>query len=381
MRVPPLDIKPQLETMRAEVIEAVTEVIDSTRYIMGPKVTKLEEEIAEYVGTKHAIGVSSGTDALLVSLMGLQIGPGDIVITTPYSFFATAGVVARLHAEIVLADIDIDTYNLDPVKVAEVLDNMSDGERAKVKAILPVHLYGQAAEMNGLMELSAKYNIPVVEDAAQAIGTRYPLSENEVVKVGSIGKAGCFSFFPSKNLGGVGDGGIVTTNDDEYADFVRILRVHGAKPKYYHSYIGGNFRLDPIQAAILSIKLRYLEGWHKGRQNHAAIYDDAFESIKEIKTPKIAYKRDYHIYNQYTISVSRREELMAFLNEREIGTNIYYPVPFHLQPCFKELGYKDGDFPASEHAAKTVLSLPVFPEMTEEQQQFVIESIKEFYNG
>ena len=380
MKVPSLDLKPQLNLLREEILEAVTNVIDSTRYVMGPVVEKYEKSIAEYLGVKHAIGVSSGTDALLVALMGLNIGPGDFVLTTPYSFFATAGVIARLNAKIVMADIDLDTYNLDPGKTDELLSNMSDADRKKVKAILPVHLYGQSAEMNGLMEVSKKYGIPVIEDGAQAIGARIPMGD-KIVKAGSIGLAGCFSFFPSKNLGAAGDGGMVVTNDDEFAAYIRILRVHGSKPKYYHSYIGGNFRLDPIQAAILQVKLPHLENWHAGRQKNAEYYDEQLADFQEVKTPLIAYNRQYHIYNQYVILVPRRDELMAFLGKKEIGTNIYYPVPFHLQPCFKNLGLKQGDFPASEEAANCSLALPIYPELSKDQLDHVISSIREFYNA
>ena len=380
MKVPSLDLKPQLNLLREEIIEAVTNVIDSTRYVMGPVVEKYEKSIAEYLGVKHAIGVSSGTDALLVALMGLNIGPGDFVLTTPYSFFATAGVIERLNAKIVMADIDLDTYNLDPGKTDELLSNMSDADRKKVKAILPVHLYGQSADMNGLMEVSKKYGIPVIEDGAQAIGARIPMGD-KIVKAGSIGLAGCFSFFPSKNLGAAGDGGMVVTNDDEFAAYIRILRVHGSKPKYYHSYIGGNFRLDPIQAAILQVKLPHLENWHAGRQKNAEYYDEQLADFQEVKTPLIAYNRQYHIYNQYVILVPRRDELMAFLGKKEIGTNIYYPVPFHLQPCFKNLGLKQGDFPASEEAANCSLALPIYPELSKDQLDHVISSIREFYNA
>jgi dTDP-4-amino-4,6-dideoxygalactose transaminase len=380
MRVPPLDLKPQLNSLREEILEAVTQVIDSTQYVMGPVVAKFEKSVAEYLGIKHAIGVSSGTDALLVALMGLNIGPDDIVITTPYSFFATAGVIARLNAKIMMADINLDTYNLDPGKTEELLKSLNEADLKRVKAILPVHLYGQSADMSGLMELSEKYGIPIIEDGAQAIGARIPIGDN-VLKAGTIGLAGCFSFFPSKNLGAAGDGGMVVTNDDEFANYLRLLRNHGAKPKYYHSYIGGNFRLDPLQAAILQVKLPHLECWHEGRQKNATYYDEQLADMAEVKTPIIAYEREYHIYNQYVILVPRRDELMAFLGEREIGTNIYYPVPFHLQPCFKDLGLKEGDFPASEATANGSLALPIYPELSKEQLDHVISSIREFYNA
>ncbi len=380
MRVPALDLKPQLATIRGELLNAVAKVIDSTGYIMGPAVAEFEKTIADYLGVKQAIGVSSGTDALLLALMALKVGPGDAVITTPYSFFATAGVVARLNARILLTDIDPDTYNMDPQKVKELLEDLSSVERRTVKAIMPVHLYGQAADMTPLMSCADRYGIPVVEDAAQAIGARYPLN-GKAVCVGTIGKAGCFSFFPSKNLGGIGDGGLIVTNDEEYADFLRVLRVHGAKPKYCHSFIGGNFRLDTVQAAALQVKLPHLQDWTEGRQRNAEYYDEKLASIPEVKTPKTAYRREFHIYNQYVISALRRDELAKYLEAREIGVNIYYPVPFHLQPCFRNLGYGKGDFPASERAAETTLALPIYKELSREQLDWVVSSVREFYRS
>ncbi|MFC2149995.1 DegT/DnrJ/EryC1/StrS family aminotransferase [Calditrichota bacterium] len=378
MKVPQLDIKAQLATIHDEISEAVQNVVDSTQYINGPAVKELETAIAEYCGVKHAVGVSSGTDALLISLMALEVNHGDIVITTPYSFFATAGVVSRLGAKPMFADIDPDSYNIDPQKVRELIYGMSDEERRKVKALIPVHLYGQASDMTPLQEICAEYGIPIVEDGAQAIGVRYP-SPTGVKKTGALGLVGCFSFFPSKNLGGLGDGGIVVTDDDDFVEQLRILRVHGAKPKYYHSFIGGNFRLDTIQAAPLLVKLKYLDQWHAGRQNVAAFYDEHLADIRQVKTPIISYQREYHIYNQYVISVERRDDLQEFLQEQNISTAIYYPVPFHLQPCFEYLGYKEGDFPISEHAANTTLALPVYPELSAEQQQFVVDTVRNFY--
>ncbi len=377
MKVPLLDLKAQLDTIRDEVKSAIDEVIESTRYIMGPKVSELEERIADYCGTSFGIGVSSGTDALLVSLMALNIQPGELIITTPYSFFATAGVIARLHAVPVFVDIDPDTYNLAPDQLEEWFDTNKD-KINKIKVVIPVHLYGQCADMDPILEITEKYGIPVVEDAAQAIGSRYP-SLKGVKKAGSIGTFGCFSFFPSKNLGGIGDGGMVVTSDEQLAQKLVYLRNHGSHPKYYHSMIGGNFRLDPIQAAVLLVKLKYLDNWHKGRQENAKYYDENL-NVNGIKKPVIAYKREYHIYNQYVISVpEKRNELRAFLKENEIGHEVYYPVPFHKQECFKYLGYKEGDFPNSEHAAHTAIALPIYPELTTEMQDFVIEKIGEFY--
>ena len=378
MQVPLLDLKAQLKTIEKDVKDAVNEVIDSTRYIMGPMVEELEAKIAEYVGAKYATGVSSGTDALLISLMALDVKLGDIVITTPFSFFATAGVIARLGATPAFVDIDPDTYNLSPAALRNWLESETE-KRNKVKAVIPVHLYGQCADMDSILEIAREYNISVVEDAAQAIGTRYPLKTG-VKKAGGMGTFGCFSFFPSKNLGAMGDGGMVVTNDMDIDEKLKKLRNHGAKPKYYHAMIGGNFRLDPIQAAVLRVKLPYLDKWHSMRQENAAYYDKNL-NIDKIKKPLIAYKREYHIYNQYVISViDRRDDLRKFLTENNIGSEIYYPVSFHEQECFKCLGYKSGDFPNSEYAAKHTIALPIYPELTTEMQQYVINKIIEFLN-
>lgn len=377
MKVPLLDLKAQLKTIEADMKKAVIEVIDSTQYIMGAKVKELEEAVAAYTGAKFAIGVSSGTDALLVALMALNIKPGDIVITTPYSFFATAGVIARLCARPVFVDIDPDTYNISPLALkAWFAGNKADA--AKVKAIIPVHLYGQCADMDAILETAEERGIPVIEDAAQAIGSRYP-SKAGVKKAGAMGTVGCFSFFPSKNLGGIGDGGIVTVNDEALAKKIACLRNHGAEPKYYHSMIGGNFRLDTIQAAALLVKLPHLDKWHEMRQSNAAYYDEYIKTAG-VKKPAIAYKREYHIYNQYILSVpGRRDELRKFLAANEIGCEVYYPVAFHEQECFRYLCYKAGDFPNSEHAARNTIALPIYPELTRKMQDFVIEKIDEFY--
>ena len=373
MKVPLLDLKAQLQTIEKEVKVAVNEVIDSTRYIMGPKVVELEEQIAEYAGAKYATGVSSGTDALLISLMALDIGPGDIVITAPFSFFATAGVIARLGATPAFVDIDPDTYNLSPAALRKWFESETE-KRNKVKAIIPVHLYGQCADMNPILEVAREHNIPVVEDAAQAIGAKYP-SKTGTKKAGSMGTLGCFSFFPSKNLGAMGDGGIVVTDDANIDEKLKKLRNHGAKPKYYHALIGGNFRLAPIQAAILLVKLPHLNKWHAMRQENAVYYDENL-NVKGIKKPLVAYKREFHIYNQYVISVTeKRDELRKFLAENNIGTEIYYPVPFHDQECFRYLGYKSGDFLNSEYAAKHTIALPIYPELTTEMQDYVVDKL------
>lgn len=379
MRVPLLDLKAQLTAIEAEIKEAIEEVVDSTRYIMGPKIEELEQKIAEYIGVEHGVGVSSGTDALLVSLMGLGIEPGDIVITTPFSFFATAGVIARLNAIPAFVDINPDTYNIDPEALRKWFEKNKD-KAEKVKAIIPVHLYGQCADMNAIGDIAQEHSIPVVEDAAQAIGAKYP-SRKGIKRAGSMGMCGCLSFFPTKNLGGVGDGGMVVTDDAEFADTLKTLRDHGSRPKYYYTLIGGNFRLDPIQAAVLLAKLPYLEQWHSMRRCNAAYYDENL-NVEGIKTPTIAYDRDSHIYNQYIISLpGRRSQLRDFLNEREIGHEVYYPVPLHLQECFEYLGHSSGDFPMSEYAAEHILALPIYPELTTEMQDCVIGAIKEFYEN
>lgn len=379
MKVPLLDLSAQLRSIEDELKAAVLEVIDSTCYISGPKVEQLEAEIAEYAGSPHAIGVSSGTDALLLALMALDVGPGDAVLTTPYSFFATAGVVARLNADIKLIDIDPESYNIDPQKLEQYLESCSNEERSKIKAIIPVHLYGQCADMDPILSLAEKYSIPVIEDGAQAIGAKYP-SKDGVKRAGSMGDVGCFSFFPSKNLGGIGDGGMVVAKDESLAEKMRLLRNHGAFPKYYHSMIGGNFRLDPVQAAVLLVKLPHLDTWHSQRQENAQLYDELLAQTP-VKLPSISYKREHHIYNQYIIRVpERRDELRAFLTEKNIGNEVYYPVPFHLQECFASLGYKKGDFPNSELAASSTVALPVYPELTNEMQHYVAETITSFFS-
>lgn len=397
MKVPLLDLKAHLEPIRSEILAAITDVVDSTQYILGPKVIELEKKIADYCNVKQAIGVSSGTDALLISLMSLNIKPGDIIITTPYSFFATAGVIARFNARPVFVDIDPVTYNLDPQKLTETLETGTTGaiscqifDISKVKAIIPVHLYGQCANMQKITALGTAYSIPIIEDAAQAIGAEYPVNDN-IKKVGSIGYMGCFSFFPSKNLGCMGDGGMISTNDDVLADRLRVLRVHGGKPKYYHKIIGGNFRLDPMQAAIIMVKFPFLNQWHNARQRNSLIYDRLFKESglsknRTVITPKRVYssqnsKMEYdHIFNQYVIRVNDRDKIREFLKDKGIGTEIYYPVPFHLQECFTYLGYKIGDFPESEKAANETLALPIYPELTIDQQEYVVGCIKDFFS-
>lgn len=377
MAVALLDLKPQLAAIEPQLKRAVNDVIDSTRYILGPPVEELESQVADYVGARFGVGVSSGTDALLIALMALNVGPGDIVVTTPYTFFATAGTVARLGATPAFVDIDAGTYNMDPEGLRRWLTERTD-LRSRVKAIMPVHLYGQCAAMDEILAAASEYGIPVIEDAAQAIGARYPSSAGER-RAGSMGLAGCFSFFPTKNLGCVGEGGLVVTNDRAFADRLRWLRNHGMDPKYYHAMIGGNFRLDAIQAAVLLVKLPHLESWHAARRANAAYYDARLD-FAGIKTPARANGRERHIYNQYVVSLpDRRDELRSFLADRKIGHEVYYPVPLHLQQCFGYLGYSRGEFPNSEHAADHTLALPIYPELTDAMQDEVITAMRAFY--
>ena len=379
MQVPLLDLRQQLRQIREPLRIAIDEVVDSTRYIGGPKVEELEQAIAGYVGSRHAIGVSSGTDALLVSLTALGVGPGDLVLTTPYSFFATIGTVSRLGARAVFVDIDPATYNLDPYQLQQWFDKHS-ADAGRVKAIVPVHLFGQCADMVPLLDLAQARGIPVVEDAAQAIGARYDWN-GERRHAGAMGTIGCYSFFPSKNLGAMGDGGMVVTDDAQLAERVRCLRNHGAHPKYRHALVGGNFRLDPLQAAILRVKLDHLEEWHSGRQANAAYYDERLR-LPGITTPAPRGERRDHVYNQYVISVSSdRNGLRSWLTTSGIGTEVYYPVPAHLQPCFASLGYTEGRFPHSEYAAEHSLALPIYPELTTEMQDYVVERLTERLTG
>ena len=384
MKVPLLDLRPPLEELRDEIVEAVTQVIDSTRYIMGPEIDGLESEISAYCGTTDAVGVSSGTDALLLSLMVLDVAPGDLVLTSNFSFFATAGVVARLNATPVFVDIDPETFNIDPESLRKTLTDMDAETRKRVKAIIPVHLFGQCADMETILNISREFDIPVIEDGAQAIGAECEI-DGQKKSAGSLGDFGCFSFFPSKNLGGVGDGGIVTVNNPELAEQLRLKRVHGGEHKYYHRVIGGNFRLDPIQAAVIRVKLPHLNKWHRQRQDNADNYNELFAEaglISKVRTPYVEHPQSLknpHIYNQYVIRAERRDELQSFLSENEIASEVYYPLPFHLQECFLHLGGKAGDFPVSETAAKEVLALPVYPGMTGAMRETVVEHIAKFY--
>lgn len=366
--VPLLDLRAQYATIRDDVRAAIDRVCDAQEFILGKHVADLEEAIAAFAGARHAIGVSSGTDALLVALMGLNVGPGDEVITTPYSFFATAGVIARLGARPVFVDIDPVTYNIDARAAVQRIN-------ARTKAIMPVHLFGCCAQMDELLEASARHGVPIIEDAAQALGTY----DEQGRRAGSIGAIGCFSFFPSKNLGAFGDGGMVVTNDDRLAEAIRILRVHGAKPKYFHHVVGGNFRLDALQAAVLLVKLKRLPEWTQARRAHANEYRRLLQAAG--LEGRLDSPRDTpgHIYNQFVIRVRERDRLQAHLRARRVGTEVYYPVPLHLQECFRSLGLQPGAFPHAEAAASETLALPVFPELTGEQQRYVVDAIAEFF--
>lgn len=375
MNVPLLDLKAQYATIRDEIRPVVDEVMEGQQFILSDKVATLEEEVARYSGSKYAVGVASGTDALLLALMALGTGPGDAVITTPYTFFATAGSISRLGARPAFVDIEPDTYNISPEKVSECLSRLPAATR--IKAIIPVHLYGQCAEMEPLLATARTREIPVVEDAAQAIGSRY----KERI-AGSIGAMGCFSFFPSKNLGGFGDGGMITTDSADLAEKLRILRVHGSKPKYYHKVIGCNSRLDSLQAAVLSVKLRHLDAWTAKRRENAAYYCAQFEKsgLSRFITLPAVREGNFHIYNQFVIRCPKRDELQAFLSREGIGNEIYYPIPLHLQECYRDLGHKEGDFPESEKAARETLALPIYPELASDQKDYVVAKIKDFYS-
>lgn len=383
-KVPLLDLQAQNGPLEKEIIQAFKEVFSSGQFILGRWVEKFEAEIAAYLGAPHAIGVSSGTDALLVSLMALDIGPGDAVVTTTFSFFATAGVIARTGARPYFADIEPHTCNIS-IASAEKAIQQAQTDGFRVKAIIPVHLFGQCADMQLLLELAPKHGLAVIEDAAQAIGAQYPLS-GKAVMAGSMGATGCFSFFPSKNLGCFGDGGLVVTADASLAERIRRLRNHGAQPKYYHSETGGNFRLDALQAAVLSVKLPHLEKWHQKRRENARYYQKLFQqtgltgrNFISLPVEKYSGLNNGHIYNQFVIRVKNRESLRKWLDEKNVSVEVYYPLPFHLQKCFDNLGYRRGDFPEAEKAAQEVLAIPVYPELTREQQEYVVKAIADYY--
>jgi dTDP-4-amino-4,6-dideoxygalactose transaminase len=386
MQVPLLDLKGQYAPLRTEIERAIREVCDSQRFVLGPRVAQLEAQVAAYSAAQHGIGVSSGTDALLVALMALDVGPGDEVITSPFTFFATAGVVARLGARPFFCDIDPATFNLSPAAVTAAIAEQCDvdGDRlvnrrtgGVVKALLPVHLYGQLADMDAFCALARRHRLAVIEDAAQAIGAA--LADGR--RAGSIGDIGCLSFFPTKNLGAFGDAGMCVINDRALADRVRILRVHGGEPKYYHELVGGNFRLDELQAAVLLVKLAHLDDWTRGRQDNAAHYDALLDSagLNGAVRPPVRKPGDRHIYNQYVIRTAQRDELRKHLEARGVGTEIYYPLPLHEQRCFAYLGHTPDDFPVARAAAREVLALPIYPELRAEQREYVVQSIAGFF--
>ncbi len=379
MNIPLLDLKAQYETIKEQVLAATMEVYESQRFILGPKAEDLENKIAAYTQARYAVGVSSGTDALLISLMSAGIGPGDLVVTSPYTFFSTAGSIARLGAIPVFVDIDHLTYNIDPEKLEKKISTMNAKERSRLKAIMPVHLFGQCADMDSIMAVAKSLGIAIIEDAAQAIGAEYRFSDGLLKRAGSMGDYGCFSFFPSKNLGSFGDGGMVTTNDDEAFQRLKIMRVHGSQPKYHHKVVGGCFRLDDLQAAILLVKFNYLDEWTGKRRENARLYRELFarKGIEQIELPFESEGR--HIYNQFVIKISqKRDELKTYLTNQGIGCEIYYPVPLHIQECFRYLGYRPEDCPVSIEAAARTIALPVYPELRYEQIEYVVEKIGSF---
>ncbi|MFC5589109.1 DegT/DnrJ/EryC1/StrS family aminotransferase [Sporosarcina soli] len=364
-----LDLSNQYLNIREEIIEKLDQVMSSSQFILGSHVKQIENDIAKMSKTKHGIGVGNGSDAIHIALQAAGVGEGDEVITTSFTFFATAGAIARANAKPVFVDIDPVTYNIDPSKIEAAITE-------KTKAIIPVHLYGQMADMDPIMEIAKKHNLYVIEDAAQAIGSTYKGKQ-----VGEMSSAATYSFFPTKNLGAYGDGGMIVSNDQDLAEQARVIRVHGSKPKYHHHVLGYNSRLDEMQAAVLSVKLPHLPAWGENRRMRATYYTEKLNEAmgQHVVTP-VEVEGNYHVFHQYTLRVQKRDELQAFLKEQGVATMIYYPIPLHLQPVFEELGYSEGDLPETEKAAKEALSLPMFPELKEEQQDYVIEKIAEFYS-
>ena len=369
MNVPLLDLKAQFLPLRAEIMAEIQTVCDEQGFILGPRVVAFEESVAQYIGSRYAVGCASGSDALLLSLMAMGVKAGDEVITIPFTFFATAGVISRLGAKPVFVDIQPDTFNIDPALIEQAIT-------PRTKAIIPVHLFGQCADMAAINEIAKRKKIYVIEDACQAIG-----AAQQGKRAGIFGDTGCFSFFPSKNLGGFGDGGLITTNDKALADSMAMLRVHGSQVRYLHEAIGINSRLDALQAAVLQVKLKYLDQWTEGRRRNAERYQELFAKTKHadcVVLPPTA-PGNFHVYNQFTVRVPKRDELRAFLKEKGVGTEVYYPLPMHLQTCYRELGHQKGSFPLSEQAAEEVMSIPIYPELTEAQQGYVVDTIAEFY--
>jgi dTDP-4-amino-4,6-dideoxygalactose transaminase len=370
VNVPLLDLKAQYRQIRADVMAALESVCEEQAFILGARVADLEKDLQRYLGAAHAVGVASGTDAILLSLMVCGVGPGDEVVTVPYTFFATAGSISRLGAKPVFVDIRPDTFNMDAGQVAGMVT-------PRTKAIIPVHLFGQCADMEQIVRIATNRDLAVIEDAAQAIGAK-----RRGRQAGTIGRLGCFSFFPSKNLGGFGDGGLVTTGDAALAERVRMLRVHGSREKYLHEMVGFNSRLDALQAAVLRVKLNYLDRWTEGRRRNAARYERLFQDAKlqDRVTLPVTDPDNYHVFNQFTIRVQKRDELRAYLKDKGIGTEVYYPIPLHLQSCYRELGYRTGSFPVSERAAQEALSLPIYAELSDDQLAYVVDTIAAFYS-
>jgi dTDP-4-amino-4,6-dideoxygalactose transaminase len=396
MRVPLLDLSEQYRLLAEPIRQRIDKVLASQRFILGPNVEVFEQAICRFTGAPHAVGVSSGTDALLAILMALEIGPGDAIITTPYSFFATAACVARLGATPLFVDVDPATYNISPSELQRYIEKrchtdssggLVDSEGRKIRAIIPVHLFGLCCEMDPIHTISERYNLDVIEDAAQAIGAEYQTKHMGLRKAGTMGEAGCFSFYPSKNLGAAGDAGMIVCRDEELAKRLRVIRQHGMEPRYHHQIIGGNFRLDEIQAAILDVKLPHLEDWSAGRRAAADFYRDEFTRAgltDRVTLPLEPYRErglmNHHIYHQYVIRTSQRDAVREHLSKKEIGTEIYYPVGLHLQKCFAYLGYKEGDFPEAERATRETLALAIYPEISREAQRYVVGAIAEFFS-
>jgi dTDP-4-amino-4,6-dideoxygalactose transaminase len=369
VNVPLLDLKAQYHVIKPEVLSAIEAVCDEQGFVLGPRVVAFEEATAQYIGSRYAIGCASGSDALLLSLMAMGVKAGDEVITIPFTFFATAGAISRLGAKPVFVDIQPDTFNIDPALIEQAIT-------PRTKAIIPVHLFGQCADMGAINEIAKWKKLYVIEDACQAIG-----AAQQGKRAGILGDTGCFSFFPSKNLGGFGDGGLITTNDKTLADSMAMLRVHGSQVRYLHEAVGINSRLDALQAAVLQVKLKYLDQWTEGRRQNAERYRQLFTQTKHADCVVLPPTRpgNFHVYNQFTVRVPKRDELRAFLKEKGVGTEVYYPLPMHLQNCYRELGHEKGSFPLSEQAAEEVMSIPIYPELTEAQQGYVVETIAEFY--